>query len=225
MKKGKLFVIATPIGNLEDITLRAINTLKDVDVIFAENPNHSRRLLQHYDINKKMVQYNEHNEKRMMEYALRLAEGGSDIGLISDAGTPTIQDPGYRLIETFLKNDLEIIPIPGVSAAITALSASGLPTDKFLFIGFLPKGPVKKRKFLKNYDTDTTLIIYESPNRVIKTLEAVCDALGEDREIVVARELTKIYEQFIRGKAKEVLDEFKSKDSIKGEFVILIKKA
>ena len=223
--KGKLFVVATPIGNLEDITLRAVNTLKDVDVILAENPNHSRRLLQHYDINKKLIQYNEHNEQRLIGYALELAEEGNDIGLISDAGTPTIQDPGYRLIETFLKNDIKVVPIPGVSAAIAALSASGLPTDKFLFIGFLPKGPIKKRKFLKNYDTDATLIIYESPNRVIKTLEAICDAFGEDREIVVARELTKIYEEFIRGYAKEVLEEFKSKDSIKGEFVILIKKA
>ncbi len=222
---GKLFVVATPIGNLEDITIRALNTLKSVDIIFAETPNHSKRLLQHYGIDKKIVKYNDHNAYKMIDRAIELAQSNNDIALISDAGTPTIQDPGYRLVEHFIKNGFEVIPVPGVSALISAISVSGLPTDKFIFLGFLPKGPVKKRKLLAQYDKDATVIIYESPNRIIKTLEAICDSMGDDREIVVAKELTKIYEQFVRGKAKDILEIFKTKESIKGEFVILIKKA
>ncbi len=222
---GKLFVIATPIGNLEDITIRALNTLKEVDIIFAETPNHSKRLLQHYNIDKKLIKYNDHNTYKMTNYALEIAKAGKNIGLISDAGTPTIQDPGYRLVEAFRENDLDVIPIPGTSALIAAISASGLPTDRFIFLGFLPKGPIKKRKLLSHYDMDATLIIYESPNRILKTLEAICDALGETRRVVIARELTKIYEQFIIGETKEVLELFKAKGDIKGEFVILIKKA
>jgi 16S rRNA (cytidine1402-2'-O)-methyltransferase len=221
---GKLYVIATPMGNLDDITMRAINTLKSVDIIFAETPNHSKRLLEHYGIDKKVVRYNDHNAYKMVDHAIELANSGMNIGLISDAGTPTIQDPGYRLVFAFRQNALEVIPIPGVSALIAALSASGLPTDRFVFLGFLPKGPIKKRNILKSFDMEATIILYESPNRLIKTLEAVSDALGQERYIVVAREITKIYEEFVEGKVDEVLDIFKNRDSIKGEFVILIRK-
>ena len=221
---GRLFVIATPMGNLEDITIRAVNTLKSVDIIFAESPMHSKRLLLHYEIEKRVVKYNDHNAMRMIDYALELAGEGSDIGLITDAGTPTIQDPGYRLVAAFRQKGIDVIPIPGASAFVAALSASGLPTDRFVFLGFLPKGPIKKRNILKSFDMEATIILYESPNRLIKTLAAVVDAFGEDREVVVARELTKIYEEFVTGSAKEVLEIFKERDSIKGEFVILIRK-
>ena len=222
---GKLYVVATPIGNLEDITIRAVNTLKSVDVIFAETPNHSLRLLRHYDIEKKIVKYNDHNYVKMIEYALNLSASGQNIALITDAGTPTIQDPGYRLVSAFRQNKIDVIPIPGASALITAISASGLPTDKFVFLGFLPKGPIKKGKILSSYDIDATLIIYESPNRIIKTLEVICDSLGSKRDVVVGRELTKIYEEFVSGSAESVLEFFRQKENIKGEFVILIKKA
>ncbi len=221
---GRLFVIATPMGNLEDITIRALNTLKSVDVIFAESPMHSKRLLSHYEIEKRVVKYNDHNAVKMIDYALELADEGQDIGLITDAGTPTIQDPGYRLVSAFRQKGVDVVPIPGTSAFVAALSASGLPTDRFVFLGFLPKGPIKKRNILKSFDMEATIILYESPNRLIKTLEAVVDAFGEDREVVVARELTKIYEEFVAGSSKEVLEVFKGRDSIKGEFVILIRK-
>ncbi len=222
---GKLFVIATPMGNLEDITIRAINTLKSVDIIFAENPLHSKRLLEYYGIDKKIVKYNDHNAYKMIDRAVDLSFEGKNIGLITDAGTPTIQDPGYRLVSAFREKNIDVVPIPGVSAAIAALSASGLPTDRFVFLGFLPKGHVKKRKILQSADIDATVILYESPNRIIKTLESICDAMGKDRTVVVAREITKMYEEFIRGTAMDILEHFKGAESIKGEFVILIKKA
>lgn len=222
---GKLFVIATPMGNLEDITIRAVNTLKSVDIIFAETPLHSKRLLDYYGIDKKIVKYNDHNAYKMTERAVDLAFEGKNIGLITDAGTPTIQDPGYRLVSVFREKNIDVIPIPGVSALIAALSASGLPTDRFVFLGFLPKGSVKKRKILQSADIDATVILYESPNRIIKTLEAVCDAMGNNRIVVVAREITKIYEEFISGTALNLLGHFKRSESIKGEFVVLIKKS
>ncbi len=221
---GKLFVIATPIGNMDDITIRAINTLKSVDIIFAESPNHSKRLLSHYEIDKKILKYNDHNYERMVERALELVSEEKNIALITDAGTPTIQDPGYRLVKAFRDNGFDVVPIPGASALIAAISASGMPTDRFVFLGFLPKGPIKKRKMLESFDMDATIILYESPNRIIKTLEAICDALGSDRYVMVAREITKIYEEFIGGSAEEILENFKSRDSIKGEFVILVRK-
>ncbi len=222
---GKLFVVATPIGNLKDITIRALEVLNSVDIIFAEMPHHSKRLLEHYNIEKKLVRYNDHNAHKMVDYAIDEVDLGKDIALITDAGTPTIQDPGYRLVHAFREKGLDVIPIPGASASITALSASGLPTDRFVFLGFLPKGPIKKRKILSQFDMDATIILYESPNRLIKTLEAILDAFGQDRQVVVARELTKIYEEFISDSVENILEVFSKRDSIKGEFVILIKKA
>ncbi len=222
---GKLFVVATPIGNMDDVTIRAINTLKSVDIIFAETPAHSRRFLDYHNIDKKPIKYNDYNHQSMIEYALNVAENSQSIALITDAGTPTIQDPGYRLVKAFRDNNLEVVPIPGASAAITALSASGLPTDKFLFLGFLPKGDIKKQNLLKSYDKDVTIIIYESPKRILKTLSSIEKAFGSERFVVAAREITKIYEEFIEGSVHDVYENLSQRDSIKGEFVILIKKA
>ncbi len=220
-----LFVIATPIGNMKDITLRALETLKSVDVIFAESPLHSRRLFDRYDIKPGAIfKYNDHTAEKMIGKAIEFAEAGKDIGLITDAGTPTIQDPGYRLVRAFRERGFRVVPVPGPSAAIAALSASGMPTDRFVFLGFLPKGPIKKRRMLGRYDIDATMILYESPKRLLKTLEAISDALGHDRHLVVAREITKAYEEFVEGSVEEVIGEFASRDSIKGEFVILIRK-
>ncbi len=221
-----LFVIATPIGNMKDITIRALETLKSVDVILAESPKHSLRLFEHYGIDpKKLIKYNDHTSLKVIPVAMELAEAGKDIGLITDAGTPTIQDPGYRIVRAFRDRGFRVVPVPGPSAIMAALSASGMPTDKFLFLGFLPRGAQRKRNILKKYDLDATIVLYESPNRVSATLEAIADALGENRQVVVARELTKVYEEFLEGSASELATLFKGERKPKGEFVILIRKA
>ncbi len=219
---GKLFVVATPIGNMKDITLRAIDTLKDVDIIFAERPRHSLRLLSHYGISKSLFLYNDRNWQKQIETALKLVKEGKNIALISDAGTPAIQDPGYRMVQYFRQKNIDVIPIPGSCASICALQASGLPTDKFVFLGFLPRSPGKKKKLLKTYGfLDATLIIYESPLRVKKTLNYINEILGE-REVVIARELTKIYEEFLFGTPPTLISKA---EKIKGECVILVKKS
>ncbi len=220
-----LYVIATPIGNMGDITFRAVETLRQVNAIFAESPHHSKRLFDRYGIEPQvLLRYNDHTAGRMIQKAIEFAEAGEDIGLITDAGTPTIQDPGYKLVRAFRDRGFPVVPIPGPSAAIAALSASGMPTDRFVFLGFLPKGPNKKRKVLKEYDIDATIILYESPQRLLKTLHAIADSLGENRIVVVAREITKIYEEFLEGKVIELIEEFSNRDSIKGEFVVLVRK-
>ncbi len=220
--KTSLYVVATPIGNLKDITYRAIETLNQVDIIFAENPKHSKILLSTYNIKKEITSYNDYNYQKKIPLALNLAEKGKTIALITDAGTPTIQDPGYRIVKAFVENGYKVEPIPGPSAFVCALQASGLATDKFIFLGFLPKSTSKQSKILLKYDLDATLIIYESPNRIKKTLKNIRQTLG-NRYIVIARELTKIYEEFTRGHIDEVLNQFEEK-KIVGEFVILIEK-
>ena len=221
---GKLYVVATPIGNMDDITLRALDVLKSVDIIFAESPRHSERLLSHYQIEKKIYSYNDYNDHKMIDRALEWIEKGSSIALITDAGTPTIQDPGYRLVKALREQFIDVVAVPGVSALIAALSVSGLPTDKFIFLGFLPKGPIKKVNILKKFDLDATIILYESPNRLIKTLIAIKNAFGGDRFIVIEREITKVYEEYISGSVGDVIHKLE-KRSIKGEFVILIRKS
>ncbi len=221
---GTLYVVATPIGNMEDITFRAVQVLKNVDYVLAESPHHSKRLFEKYSIHTKLVKYNDdYDVKDVIEKALTDIKSGMSIALITDAGTPTISDPGYRIVRACRENGLSVVPIPGASAVIAALSASGLPTDKFIFLGFLPKGPNKKRKILKEADIGCTIVFYESPNRVLKTLEAIKDALGE-RNVVVARELTKIHEEFLFGRVSDVLNKLSSYPSIKGEFVVLVEK-
>jgi len=221
---GKLFVVATPIGNLEDITLRAIKTLKEVPIIACEDTRVAKKLLAHFNISgKKLISYYEPVEEKISEKLVNLLLEGNDIALITDAGTPTISDPGYRLVKKAIENDIEVIPIPGVSAAITALSVSGLPTDKFIFLGFLPKKEKHKKDVLLKYGKlNSTIVLYESPHNLLNTLEIITE-LFPNGDIVIAKELTKLFEKFIRGKTKEVYDYLQNnKDIIKGEFVIVL---
>ena len=219
---GQLFVVGTPIGNLEDITHRAISTLKSVDIILAEDTRNSKKLLNAHKIETKMISYHEHSSEKEIEKIIDLLLKGKDLALISDAGTPTISDPGYGLIRDCIKHDIIIVPIPGVSAITAAMSVSGLPSDSFTFIGFLPqkKGRLKKIEQLNNIEN--TVILFESPYRLEKTLNQLLDNLG-NRPVVVGRELTKLYEEVIRGNLSEVIKYF-SKSKVKGEIVIMIGK-
>jgi len=220
--KGQLFVVGTPIGNLEDITLRAISILQTVDIILAEDTRNSKKLLDAYNIDTKMMSYHDHSSEKEIKKIVDLLLEGQDLALISDAGTPTISDPGYGLIRDCIKNDIVIIPIPGVSSITAAMSVSGLPSDAFTFIGFLPqkKGRLKKINQLK--ELDNTIILFESPFRLEKTLNQLLEHLG-NRSIVVGRELTKLYEEVIRGNLSDIIEHF-SKSKIKGEIVIMIGK-
>ena len=220
--KGQLFVIGTPIGNLEDITLRAISTLKNVDIILAEDTRNSKKLLNAHNIDTKMMSYHDHSSEKEIKKIVSLLLDGKELALISDAGTPTISDPGYGLIRDCIRNDIGIVPIPGVSSITAAISVSGLPSDSFTFVGFLPqkKGRLKKIKELKKLDN--TIILFESPFRLEKTLNQLLEHLG-DRAVVVGRELTKLYEEVIRGNLSKVIMHF-SKSKVKGEIVIMIGK-
>ena len=220
--KGHLFVVGTPIGNLEDITLRAISTLKDVNIILAEDTRNSKKLLSAHGIQTRMMSYHEHSSAKESQKIVHLLLEGNDLALISDAGTPTISDPGYGLIRECIKHEIRIVPIPGVSAITAAMSASGLPSDSFTFHGFLPqkKGRLKKIQDLSHIDN--TIILFESPYRLVKTLTQLLESLG-DRAVVVGRELTKLYEEIIRGNLSDVLEYF-SKSKVKGEIVIMIGK-
>ena len=219
---GQLFVVGTPIGNLEDVTLRAISTLQSVDIILAEDTRNSKKLLDAHKIETKMISYHEHSNDKEIKKIIDLLLEGKDLALISDAGTPTISDPGYGLIRDCIKHDIVIIPIPGVSAITAAMSVSGLPSDSFTFVGFLPqkKGRLKKIELLKNIEN--TVILFESPYRLEKTLNQLLDHLG-NRSVVVGRELTKLYEEVIRGNLTDVIKYF-SKSKVKGEIVIMIGK-
>ena len=220
--KGQLFVIGTPIGNLEDITLRAISTLKNVDIILAEDTRNSKKLLNAHNIDTKMMSYHDHSSEKEIKKIVSLLLDGKELALISDAGTPTISDPGYGLIRDCIRNDIGIVPIPGVSSITAAMSVSGLPSDSFTFVGFLPqkKGRLKKIKELQKLDN--TIILFESPFRLEKTLNQLFEHLG-DRAVVVGRELTKLYEEVIRGNLSDVIMHF-SKSKVKGEIVIMIGK-
>jgi 16S rRNA (cytidine1402-2'-O)-methyltransferase len=222
---GRLYVVATPIGNLEDITYRAVRVLREVDLIACEDTRQTRKLLDHYGIQKPAVSYHEHNEtERAEELAERLREGAA-IALVSDAGAPLVSDPGYRLVRAAIESGIAVYPIPGPSAVVAALSASGLPTDSFRFAGFLPHKPGQRMKALESIaDERATVIFYEAPHRILESLEAVEQTLG-DRPVVVARELTKIHEEFLRGTAAEIRAELAGRDSVKGEITLLIGKA
>jgi 16S rRNA (cytidine1402-2'-O)-methyltransferase len=217
-----LYIIPTPIGNLKDLTIRAKDTLLACDFIIAENPIHSHKLLRHFEIPKKeIVQFAEHNETSVLDkLTTRLkTEAGA---LISDAGTPGISDPGFRLVRACRELGIEIVPLPGPSAAITALSASGLPTDRFLFMGFLQKTEPKVLQALKMAkDTESTLVVYESPQRILKTVQFIAKEHPTAR-VVVARELTKMHEEFVSGTAAEVVELLKQRATIKGEITLLV---
>ncbi|RMA97137.1 16S rRNA (cytidine(1402)-2'-O)-methyltransferase [Hydrogenothermus marinus] len=217
-----LYVVATPIGNLEDITFRAIKILKSVNYIACEDTRQTKKLLNHYGIEgKKLISYFEHNEEKSAERILKILEK-EDVALVSDAGTPTLSDPGYKLVKLAYEKGFKVSPIPGAFAGATALSASGLPTDKFLFVGFLPNKDTKRKQQLEWLkECGITFILYESPKRVLKTLQAIQDILPSS-EVVVAKELTKIHEEFIRGKASEIIKYLEENpDKLKGEFVII----
>jgi len=219
--KGTLYIVSTPIGNLEDITLRALRILKEVDLIAAEDTRHTGLLLRHFGIQKPLTSYFEGNELKKREWILSRLKQGDRIALVSDAGTPGISDPGFRLIQMVIENQIPIIPIPGPSAVIAALSVSGLPTDAFLFKGFFPHKSKKRRDLLKQLEeTKETLIFYESPHRITETLKDILDILG-DREIVLTRELTKIYEEVLRGKVSEIQNQLAER-KLKGEITLVI---
>jgi 16S rRNA (cytidine1402-2'-O)-methyltransferase len=222
---GVLYLVATPIGNLEDITYRAVRVLSEADLIACEDTRQTRKLLDHYGITKPTVSYHEHNEAERAEDLAARLRGGASIALVTDAGMPLVSDPGYRLVRAALDSGIAVIPIPGASAALTALAASGLPTDAFHFGGFLPHKPGQRLKALEAIANEpATVIFYEAPHRILETLEAVDQALGA-RPIVVARELTKLHEEFLRGTAAEIRATLASRDSVKGEITLLIGKA
>jgi 16S rRNA (cytidine1402-2'-O)-methyltransferase len=222
---GRLYIVSTPIGNLEDITLRALKVLKEADVVACEDTRTTRKLLIRYAIETPLVSYHEHNEIEKAKELLSLLEGGRSIALVSDAGTPCISDPGYRLVKLASEHGIEVLSIPGPSATVSALSVSGLPTSSFAFFGFLPRTKKHLTDYLsriKNYPE--TLVFYESPNRVTKTLRAMSEVFG-DRNISLSREMTKLYEETLRGKIPYVLEALGKRDKIKGEVTIVVEGA
>lgn len=221
LSKGKLYIISTPIGNLGDISYRAVDILKTCTAVLAEDTRQTKKLLDHYQIEKKMIPYHQHNEHRSLEYFVEQLNSGVNYALCSDAGTPGISDPGFLLIRECVKHDIHVESIPGATAVITALVTSGLPCDSFVFEGFLPHKKGKQTKILSLLEEKRTTVFYESPHRIVKSLEMVHDLLGAERRIVVARELTKKFEEYVRGNASEVLEHFKV-NKPKGEFVLII---
>jgi 16S rRNA (cytidine1402-2'-O)-methyltransferase len=218
--KGILFVVATPIGNLDDITIRALETLKRVSLIAAEDTRRTRKLLSRFDIHTPLVSYFEHNEMKRLDKVLAHLKRGKEIALVSDAGTPAISDPGYRLIQKVIEQGIPVVPIPGPSAVIAALSVSGLPTDRFFFVGFLPRKGSKRGKLLdKLANSDATSILYESPHRLVGTLGNLLEVCG-DRQVVITRELTKAFEEVIRGNISDVIGNLKAR-RVRGEITIV----
>lgn len=216
---GKLYLVATPIGNLEDITIRALNVLKEVDLIAAEDTRHTLGLLNHFEISKPLISYYKQTEKARSGILIEKLKEGKNIAVVSDAGTPGVSDPGEEIVKAAIENNIEIVPIPGACALINALIASGLSTREFSFIGFLSTVKKEKKDKLEEIKYETrTLILYEAPHKLKGTLELILEVLG-DRKIVLARELTKIHEEFIRDNVSNILSRI---DEIKGEFVILI---
>lgn len=216
---GKLYLVATPIGNLEDITFRAINILKNVDVIAAEDTRHSLKLLNYYEINKPLVSYHRHNEDTKTEMLIEKLLNGENIAIITDAGTPGISDPGEEIVKEAIKNEIEVIPIPGACALINALITSGLNTKEFAFYGFLPLNKKNRKNILEKLKReDKTIILYEAPHKIIKTLQDILANIG-NVNCVIARELTKIHEEFIRDNISNILEQIKEP---KGEYIILL---
>ena len=217
----KLFIVPTPIGNLEDITLRAINVLKSVDLILAEDTRASGKLLKHFEIGTQMYSHHMHNEHKTVQGIIQKLKMGTTIALISDAGTPAISDPGFLLTRACVENDIPVDCLPGATAFVPALVNSGLPNDKFVFEGFLPIKKGRQTRLLLLANEPRTIILYESPHKLLKTLAHLCEYFGEDRQISVSRELTKLFEETKRGTAKSVLDYYTNKPP-KGEIVIVV---
>jgi 16S rRNA (cytidine1402-2'-O)-methyltransferase len=218
---GILYIVATPIGNLEDITLRALRVLKEVDRIAAEDTRYTRKLLSHYDIRTPLASYHEHNERTAAPALVECMLRGDSIALVSDAGTPCISDPGYRLVVAAVSAGIQITPVPGPSAFVAALSAAALPTDRFVFEGFLPEKTKQRRQRLRSlHDDGRTLVFYEAPHRLKDSLNDIEAVLG-DRAVVIARELTKIHEEFARGRIREIATQFADRE-VRGEVVIIV---
>ena len=219
---GTLYLVATPIGNLADITHRALQVLKDVDLIACEDTRHTHKLLQHYGIETKTISYHEHNEQQRAAELIDLLKQGSDIAVVSDAGTPSISDPGFRLVRAAIESDVAVVPVPGPSALISALIAAGLPTDEFFFAGFLPaRANARRARLSELRSVPGTLIFYEAPHRLAATLKDAHEILGE-REAVVARELTKLHEDIRRGRLSELATHYSNEENPRGEIVVLI---
>ncbi|WP_057765962.1 16S rRNA (cytidine(1402)-2'-O)-methyltransferase [Companilactobacillus tucceti] len=220
--KGCLFLVPTPIGNLEDMTFRSVKTLQDVDLIAAEDTRNTMKLLTHFKIETDLISFHEHNTAQRIPELIEKLEQGINIAQVSDAGTPSISDPGKELVKAAIENDISVVPLPGATASISALIASGIEPQPFYFFGFLPRKGKERTEALENLSQRVeTSIIYESPKRVVKTLTDLKDSLGEDRQVTLARELTKIHEAFLRGTVSQTLEYYQEHDP-KGEFVIII---
>lgn len=227
MSKGVLYVVATPIGNLEDISRRALETLKRVDLIAAEDTRHTRPLLKHYGIDTPLRAFHQYNEHEKQEQLLQLLDSGQSIALVSDAGTPLISDPGFPLVRELLLRGGRVVPVPGASALVCALSVAGLPTDRFLFLGFPPRQASQRISWLRTLaDEAATLVFYESSHRVVESLSDMLKVFGGEREGVIARELTKLHETLLRGSLERLVESLQQDgDQRKGEFVILVRGA
>lgn len=222
----KLYLVATPIGNLEDITLRALRILKEVDLIACEDTRQTQKLLNHYGIEKRTVSYHEHNEMTRAAELIVDVERGASIALVTDAGMPGISDPGFRLITLAIRHHVPVVPVPGATAFLAALVASGLPTDSFRFSGFLPPKRGKRREVLENIlGSPRTQVFYEAPHRLLETMQDIVEVLGLNRQVVIAREVTKLHEEFLRGRAGELLERLNEREQIKGEITLLIGKS
>ena len=221
-KPGTLYIVATPIGNLEDMTFRAVRILQTVNLIAAEDTRHTGKLLQHFQIKTPQISYHEHNRQSRIPELLEYMANGQAIALVSDAGMPGISDPGYELVIACIDAGITVVPIPGASAVITALSAAGLPTDRFVFEGFLPAKAAKRREYLESLQTESrTLIFYESPYRLQESLQDLATVWGGDRQIVLARELTKLYEEFWRGTIAEAIAHYSQREP-QGEYTLVL---
>jgi len=221
-----LYLVATPIGNLEDITLRALRVLKEVDVIACEDTRQTQKLLNHYAIATRTTSYHEHNEMTRAPELVKQMQEGANVALVTDAGMPGISDPGYRLISLSIRHGVPVVPVPGASAFLAALVASGLPNDSFRFSGFLPAKRGERRAMLEAAkNSPRTQVFYEAPHRIVEALADVVEVLGAGRHVVVAREVTKLHEEFLRGRAGEILETLKAREGVKGEITLLIGKA
>ncbi|HEX8339135.1 MAG TPA: 16S rRNA (cytidine(1402)-2'-O)-methyltransferase [Pyrinomonadaceae bacterium] len=221
-KRGTLYLVATPIGNLEDVTRRALRVLGEADLVACEDTRRTRQLLEHFGIRARTLSYHEHNERERAEELARMVEEGRTVALVSDAGTPGVNDPGYRVVRACVERDLTVVPVPGPTALVAALTASGLPTDEFYFGGFLPARPHARREKLSSVKTlRATLVFYETPHRLAHALADALEVLGE-REAAVARELTKLHEEIVRGRLSELLGRFTPEGAARGEMVLVI---
>ena len=218
---GRVYIVPTPIGNLADITYRAIDVLKSVDAILAEDTRQTKKLLDHYEISQKLIPYHQHNEHKITKSIIEQLINGGSLAVCSDAGMPGISDPGFLLIREAIQAEIEVVTLPGAVAAIVGIVGSGLPCDSFVFEGFLPHKKGKQTKILNLLKEKRTTIFYESPHRIVKTLQIINDLIGPDRSIVIGRELTKKFEEYIRGNTTQLLEHFTHHEP-KGEFVLMI---